>query len=164
MMKMIAVTAWLGFAAAAEVRAAEPALDAQKWLHDYDAAFAAGDLSRLGSFYHPEATVYEGGSVNRGWADYRDNHLGPELAEMAGARLTHTDVQLHALGTDGAAAYLTSEYRLQARMKDRDVDVGGLETLVLVRSADGRYVIRHSHTSSKRRPASPAPLPSPSHP
>ena len=142
--------------------AADPSLDAQKWLRDYDAAFGGKDLVRLGSFYHPEATVYEGGSINRGWADYRDNHLGPELEEMASPQLTHTNVQLQALGTDGSAAYVTSEYRLQARIKDRDVEVGGLETLVLVRSTAGRYVIRHSHTSSRRRPASSSPAPSPS--
>ena len=160
MIRMLVVTASLGLAGLAAARAAEPVLDARAWLRDYDAAFAAKDLARLGAFYHPDATVYEGGSINRGWADYRENHLGPELAEMDGPRLTHGEVQLHALGADGASAYVTSEYRLQARIKDRDVDVGGLETLILVRSSGGRYVIRHSHTSSRRRPASPAPAPS----
>lgn len=160
MTRVLAVTLFAFFGTAA-AHAAEPPLDAQKWLRDYDAAFAAKDLARLGAFYHPDATVYEGGSINHGWADYRDNHLGPELEEMAAPRLTHSDVKLHPLGADGSAAYLASEYRLQARIKDRDVDVAGLETLVLVRSSGGRYVIRHSHTSSKRRPASPAPAPSP---
>ena len=109
-------------------------------------------------------TIYAGGSINAGWVDYRDNHLGPELEEMASPRLTHTNVQLHPLDAGESAAYVTSEYRLQARIKERDIDAGGLETLVLVRSPGGGYVVRHSHTSSRGRPASPTPAPSPSNP
>ena len=161
MMRPLAVTALLATLGSASAPAAELPLDIQKWLRDYDTTFDGKDLGRLASFYHPDVTIYEGGSINTGWADYRDNHLGPELQEMESPRLTHTNVQLHPLDAGGSAAYVTSEYRLQARMQGRDVDAGGLETLVLVRSAGGRYVIRHSHTSSKRRPASPSPAPSP---
>lgn len=164
MMRTLAVAAFLAALGTGSAPAAEPPLDIQKWARDYDAAFNAKDLGRLASFYHPDVTIYEGGSINVGWADYRDHHLGPELEEMASPRLTHTNVQLQPLDAGGSAAYVTSEYRLQARMKDRDVDAGGLETLVLVRSSGARYVIRHSHTSSRRRPASPSPAPSPSNP
>jgi ketosteroid isomerase-like protein len=164
MMRTLAVTALLTVLGTGSAAAAEPSLDIQKWARDYDAAFTGKDLGRLASFYHPDVTIYEGGSINVGWADYRDNHLGPELEEMASPRLTHSNVQLHPLDAGGSAAYVTSEYRLQARMKDRDIDAGGLETLVLVRSAGGRYLIRHSHTSSRRRPASPSPAPAPSNP
>ena len=160
MMRALALTALLAVLGTGSAPAAEPALDIQKWLRDYDAAFDRKDLDRLASFYHPDVTIYEGGSINTGWADYRDHHLGPELLEMESPRLTHTNVRLHLLDAR-SAAYVTSEYRLQARIKHQDIDVGGLETLVLVRSAGGRYVIRHSHTSSKRRPASPSPAPSP---
>jgi ketosteroid isomerase-like protein len=39
-------------------------------------------------------------------------------------------------------------------MGERQLDSGGLETLVLVKDADGSWKIRHSHTSSRpaRRP------------
>ena len=40
---------------------------------------------------------------------------------------------------------------LKARVKDQDVDTGGLETLVFLKS-DGRWRIRPSHTSARRRP------------
>ena len=160
MMRTLAVSALIAVLGTGSARAAERPLDIQTWLRDYDTAFNGKDLARLESFYHPDVTIYEGGSINTGWADYRDHHLGPELLEMETPRLTHTNVRLHPLNAE-SAAYVTSEYRLQARIKDRDIDVGGLETLVLVRSAGGRYVIRHSHTSSKRRPASPSPAPSP---
>ena len=103
-------------------------------------------------------TIYEGGGVNTGWADYRDHHIGPELREMEGLRFTHANVQVQPLGN--AAAYVICEYRLRARIKNEDVDATGLETLILVKGQDGRWLIRHSHTSSRRRPG-PSPTPSP---
>ena len=35
-----------------------------KWLGSYDVALNAKDLDRLASFYHPEVTIFEGGSTN----------------------------------------------------------------------------------------------------
>lgn len=129
-----------------------------EWLTAYDAAFNSRDIERLAAFYHPEVTIFEGGSTNDGWADYRDNHLGPELKEMEGLEFSHSDVSVHPLGSDGLVAYVTADYRLKARVGGRDVDAAGLETLVLVRDGSGAWKIRHSHTSSRRRPAaSPSP-------
>lgn len=123
----------------------------QRWLAEYDAAFNAKNLEKLGTFYHPEVTIYEGGGINRGWADYRDNHLGPELKEFANLQFAHSNIVVRMVGPD--AAYATSEYSLKARMGERDIDSGGLETLVLVKDG-GAWRIRHSHTSSRpRRPA-----------
>ena len=63
-------------------------------------------------FYHPDVTIFEGGHVNTGWPDYRDNHLGPELKEMADLRFAHVEVMPHAL-SDGVA-YVMAEYRLKS--------------------------------------------------
>lgn len=71
---------------------------------------------------------------------------------------SHTGVTPHLLDKKGRLAYVISEYRLKVRMKEREIDTGGLETLVLVKGDDGgSWKIRHSHTSTRRRPASPAP-------
>ena len=131
-----------------------------KWLGSYDAALNAKDLDRLASFYHPQVTIFEGGTTNDGWADYRDHHLGPELEELQGLRFSHFNVMVHPLGRDGRAAYVTAEYRLKARVGEREVDSAGLETLVLVRDdKGGAWKIRHSHTSSRPRPAASPPPP-----
>ena len=125
----------------------------EKWLAEYDAAFNAKDLQKLGTFYHPDVTIYEGGGIDNGWAAYRDGHLGPELKAFENLQFGHTNRQIHVLG-DGKTAYAISQYSLKAKMGDRAVDSGGLETLVLVKGADGAWKIRHSHTSSRpRRPA-----------
>ena len=151
----------LALAVAAAVAPEDAPAGARALLAEYETAFAAKDLDRLGRLYHPEATIYEGGTIDRGWVSYRDHHLGPELREMEAPRLSHTDVTVRALGPD--AAYVAAEYRLVGRIKGRDLDAGGLETLILVREG-GAWRIRHSHISSKRRPgsaASPAPSPHP---
>ncbi len=144
-------------ALAASARADETAA-IRAFLEAYDRAFVARDLDRLAAFYHPEVTIFEGGGVNRGWADYRDHHLGPELAEFEGLEFSHSEISPRLLGSDARSAYVTSEYRLKARIKEREIDAAGLETLVLVRDEGGAWRIRHSHTSSRRRPpSSPAP-------
>lgn len=124
-----------------------------KWLDGYDAAFNAKDLEKLGSFYHPEVTIYEGGGIDNGWASYRDKHLGPELKAFENLQFGHTERKIHVL-EGGRTAYVTSQYFIKAKMGERMIDSGGLETLVLVKDADGAWKIRHSHTSSRpRRPA-----------
>ena len=125
----------------------------EKWLDAYDAAFNAKDLERLGEFYHPDVTIYEGGGIDNGWAAYRDKHLGPELKAFENLQFGHTDRRVHVLA-DGTTAYVTSLYFIKAKMGERVIDSGGLETLVLVRDPGGAWKIRHTHTSARaRRPA-----------
>ena len=135
--------------------AAQTATDAAAigtWLKGYDAAFNGKDLEKLATFYDPEVTVYEGGGVNNGWADYRDHHLGPELKEFENLQFAHRDTKVTMLS--GGSAYATSRYSLKARMGERAIDSEGLATYLLVKGADGAWRIRHSHTSSRpaRRP------------
>lgn len=124
------------------------ASEVERWLAGYDAAFNAKDLDKLATFYHPEVTIFEGGGINRGWADYRDHHLGPELKEFQNLQFSHSNVVVRMLGAD--AAYATSDYTLKAKIGERDINSAGLETLVLVRES-GVWKIRHSHTSSRAR-------------
>ncbi|MFQ5705336.1 MAG: hypothetical protein ACE5HT_15120, partial [Gemmatimonadales bacterium] len=44
----------------------------------------AKNLDSLGTLFAPDRGVHiiEGAGVNHGWADYRDNHIGPELANF----------------------------------------------------------------------------------
>lgn len=125
----------------------------ERWLAEYDAAFNAKDLEKLGTFYHPEVTIYEGGGIDNGWPKYRDGHLGPELKAFENLQFGHANRQIQVFG-DGRSAYAVSTYSLKAKMGERNIDAGGLETLILVKGDDGRWTIRHSHTSSRpRRPA-----------
>ena len=122
-----------------------------KWLAGYDAALNARDLDRLATFYHPDVTIVEGTGVNNGWADYRDHHLGPELKAFETLEFAHSNLRVHMLGD--RAAYATSQYTIKAKLKDRVIDAEGRETLVLIKMPDNTWRIRHSHTSSRARPA-----------
>ncbi len=126
----------------------------EAWLKGYDAAFMSKDLDQLAVFYHPDVTIYEGGGINNGWADYRDRHLGPELKAFENLEFRHTDTRVTML-PGGQSAYATSRYTIKAKMGDRMIDSEGLETLLLIKASDGAWKIRHSHTSSRpaRRPA-----------
>ncbi len=136
-----------------EVKPKDELAKIKTWLESYDAALNKKDLDALGKFYHPDVTIFEGGSVNNGWADYRDHHLAPELKELEGLAFSHSNIKPQLIGADGKTAYVTSEYSLKAKTKSGELDVIGLETLILVKGEDGAWKIRHSHTSSRRRPA-----------
>jgi uncharacterized protein (TIGR02246 family) len=148
MASKIALVALLVASCAPTALAQDEAEKIMTWLQLYDQAFVAKDLEKLAAFYHPDVTIFEGGGINRGWVDYRDNHLGPELKESQNLQFSHSNVVVRLLGPD--AAYVTSEYAIKARMGQRDIDSGGLATHVLIREG-GSWKIRHTHTSSRRR-------------
>ena len=136
----------------AAAQGANDAASVEAWLKGYDAAFLSKDLTRIATFYHPDVTIYEGAGINNGWADYRDRHLGPELKAFENLEFAHSGTKVTVL-PGGESAYATSRYTIKAKMGDRMLDSEGLETLLLVKAADG-WKIRHSHTSSRaRRPA-----------
>jgi len=115
----------------------------------YDVAFNSKDMDKLAAFYHPDVTVFEGSGINRGWADYRDNHLGPEMKSFETLQWAHSSVVGHLLGE--SSAYVTAEYSIKYKARERNVDIGGIATYVLVRE-QGRWKIRHSHTAARRTP------------
>jgi uncharacterized protein YcnI len=138
--------------AATPQAAGSEAASIEAWLRAYDAAFLAKDLEKLATFYHPDVTIYEGTGINNGWADYRDHHLGPELKSFENLQFGHTETKVTVL-PGGESAYATSHYTIKARMGERQLDSEGLESLVLMKTAEG-WRIRHSHTSGRaRRPA-----------
>lgn len=113
----------------------------------YDAAFVAKDMDKLANMYAPETTVYEGGGVNRGWKDYRDNHLGPEMKSYDSVEFAHSNIVPHVIGKDDA--YVTADYAIKAKTGEKVMDGGGLATYTLTKES-GSWKIRHTHTSAKR--------------
>jgi ketosteroid isomerase-like protein len=75
-----------------------------------------------------------------------------ELKSFENLQFGHSNTKVTVL-PGGQSAYATSEYAIKAKVGDRQLDSGGLETLVLVKDGNG-WRIRHSHTSSRpvRRP------------
>lgn len=121
------------------------------------ALFAAGergDMAALDTIYAGDSlTVVEGAGINRGWADYRDHHLGPELKEMKNFRYRPFEIEARVAGD---LAWASFRYALQADINGRAIDVLGRGTAILEKRA-GRWIVRHTQTSSRpRRPTDPS--------
>ncbi len=111
------------------------------------------DLAALDSLYAGDSlTIFEGAGVNRGWSDYRDHHLAPELREMKNLQYRPADIEVH---VDGATAWVLFRYTLKAEVNGRAVDSIGRGTAVLERHG-ARWVVRHVQTAGRaRRPTDP---------
>jgi ketosteroid isomerase-like protein len=109
------------------------------------------NVAALDSLVAPDAWVriIEGAGVNEGWADYRDHHLVPELAEFENFRYRFFAIEPQ---VRGAVAWAPFQYDLAADTPRGHVEVEGRGTAVFERR-DGRWVLVHLHTSGRRKPA-----------
>ncbi len=120
------------------------------------AAAERGDLAALDSIYAGDSLlVIEGAGINRGWSDYRDNHLAPELKEFQNFRYRPFEIEARVVGS---VAWATFRYALTADLPDRKVDVVGRGTAILERRGD-RWVVRLTQTASRARRPSDPPMP-----
>ena len=126
---------------------AGPETEVRTVLESYAALAQAGDLDGMGELFSQRRGVHiiEGAGVNHGWADYRDNHLAPELEAFRDFRYRYFAVEPVVRGD---LAYAAFRYELQARYGERDLDIEGRGTAVLER-IDGRWQIVHLHTSGR---------------
>lgn len=113
--------------------------------------FATNDLHLVEEAWaHGEdVTVFESGHANYGWADYRDHHLKPEMAELKNVKYELSDIKIHMAGN---TAWATFKYTIAADLPDRHVDGGGLGTAILEKAETGWKIV-HWHSSSPRKPA-----------
>ena len=118
-------------------------------------AAEGGDLKALDSLYAGEQlTVIESTGINRGWADFRDNHLGPELKKLKNFRYRPFEIEPL---VSGSTAWAIFRYDLSGDLDGRALDQVGRGTAVLEKKGR-RWVVRHTHTASRpRRPTDAAP-------
>ena len=121
------------------------------------AAVEKGDLAALDKIWANDesVTVFESGHANYGWADYRDNHLAPELKEFKNTKYAFSDVKIK---VSGEMALATFKYALSADFKERKINSSGLGTAVLEKR-QGKWRIVHWHSSAPPRRPSPSPTP-----
>lgn len=122
-----------------------------------EALFAAAernDMRALDSLYAGDSLlVIEGAGINRGWTDYRDNHLAPELKEFKNFRYRPFEIEAR---VSGDLAWVTFRYALMADMPDSKADVVGRGTAILERRGT-KWVVRLTQTAGRaRRPSDPA--------
>ncbi len=107
------------------------------------------DIAGLDTVFAPDAwvEVIEGSGVNHGWADYRDNHLRPELAEMRDLHYRFFDVRPQVRGN---VAWASFRYDLAADGARGHAEAEGRGTAILERRG-GRWLVVHLHTSGRRK-------------
>jgi hypothetical protein len=124
-------------------------------------SFAKNDLAEATKVWANDEslTIFESGHANYGWADYRDHHLVPEMAEMKNTKYEFSDIKIHLAG---GTAWATLKYTIAADVmengKTRHVDAGGLGTAILEKRSDGWRIV-HWHSSAPRRAPGPSPAP-----
>lgn len=123
------------------------------------AVFAAAernDVGALDTLYAGDSlTVVEGAGINRGWADYRDHHLAPEMKEMKNFRYRPLEIEAR---VSGDLAWLLYRYALHAETGGRVIDNVGRGTAIL-ECRGGRWVVRHTQTASRPRRQGDPPMP-----
>ena len=120
------------------------------------AAVEKGDLAALDKIWANDesVTVFESGHANYGWTDYRNSHLVPELKEFKNTKYAFSDLKVK---VDGKTAWATFKYALTADIGTRNIQSGGLGTVVLEKRGGGWRIV-HWHSSAPRR-AAPTPTP-----
>ena len=140
------------FVLALSVLAASPEERAvRKALSDYQAAMAARSTAKLAAVVSDDLLILEGTHKNDGWADYRDNHIGPEMAEWKEFKTSGQVISRLEVGE--ALAYVVQEATYTIVAADGPVVMLGAETFVLGK-IDKEWKIKHVHMSAKRIGAS----------
>lgn len=113
-------------------------------------AVETGDMPALDTLYAGDSlTVVEGTGINRGWADYQDHHLAPELREMSEFQYRPAEIDAH---VGGDLAWAIFRYTIRGRAGEQDLDMVGRGTAILERRGS-RGVVRYRQTSSRPRRA-----------
>ncbi len=119
----------------------------RKVLADYQAAMEARSVEKLAAVVADDLLILEGTHKNDGWADYRDKHIGPEMAEWKEFKVANPVVSRLEIG--GTLAYAVQEATFTIVAADGPVVMLGAETYVLGKTDKG-WKIKHVHLSSKR--------------
>lgn len=148
-MKIVGLLGMLAFVVAAlSVRAAAPEENAiRKVLSDYRAAMEARSVEKLAAVVTEDLLILEGTHKNDGWADYRDKHIGPEMAEWKEFKVE--GLKISRLEVGGSLAYAVQEATYTIVTADGAVVMLGAETFVLGKT-DKDWKIKHVHLSGKR--------------
>lgn len=111
-------------------------------------ATEAGDFAALDELYAgDDLTIVEGAGLDRGWAEYRDHHLKPELEEFEEFSYAPRNIEVQVAGDWAWALF---EYDLMIKVGEREIDRVGRGTAVFERRGE-RWVVRHMQTANRPR-------------
>lgn len=121
--------------------------DVEAVLAQYKAALEARDLTGVEALFAEGNEVIENGKVEGTYADYRDHHIGPELAHIASFAFADYTARVRVVG-DVALATETYRYTIQLKDTVEPIVRQGVATNVLTRVGDRWKILSH-HSSSR---------------
>lgn len=118
---------------------------ARNTLVAYHIALTSGDIEEIEKLVVADQrfTMVEGKHRNLGWADYRDNHLAGELADLQKVDLTLDIREIH---IDGDLAFASFTFAVSPKGNPGQNYGVSRATAILVRE-NGGWLIRLMHTS-----------------
>lgn len=117
---------------------------AAKVVDRFHAALRSGDTRSALSFLDDQALIFEGGSAERGKAEYAAEHLG---ADATYSQAVPAEVTRRAGEATGSLAWIATEGRATGAVRGKPVDHLTTETMILRRNG-GSWKIVHIHWSS----------------
>ena len=127
------------------------ASDEEAIVSTIEAVFSAterADFASLDSLYAgADLTIIEGAGIDRGWTEYRDHHLKPELENFQSLVYRPYEIEPH---VEGELAWAIFRYELKVDLRERRIDNLGRGTAILEKR-NGRWVVRHMQTASRAR-------------
>ncbi|MEK7330972.1 MAG: nuclear transport factor 2 family protein, partial [Candidatus Eisenbacteria bacterium] len=145
-----AVAATLGLAQATNVVSHERKSSPVDVARAYLAAKDARDLAAAESLFADPSTIFETGAVEGAWKNYREHHIGPEIAGIDTFRTALGEPEVDR-SADSTMAFVAWPIEYRIRLKDeRLIESRGTVTFVLTRKGQD-YRIRPLHWSSRRK-------------
>ena len=111
----------------------------------YHVALTSGDMEKIAVFVVTDKrfAMVEGKHTNWGWADYRDNHLAGELADLQKVDLT---LDIRDIQIDGGMAFASFTFAITPK-GDPTKNYGVSRATAIMIRENGNWLIRHLHTS-----------------
>jgi ketosteroid isomerase-like protein len=134
------------------IHAATPEDQVKAVLTQYKTALESRDLTGVEALFAEPNEVIENGKIEGTYADYRDHHIGPELAHIESFAFSDYAVKVR---FEGPVALSTETYRYTIHLKDTAEPIirQGVATSVLTRAGERWKIV--SHHSSSRAPKPP---------
>ena len=117
----------------------------------FHAAMERGDSVAAMALLAPDVQVLESGGLEDR-AEFRAHHLAADIEFAKAVKQVRGAMRVTVAGD---VAWTSATSTATGTFRGRDVSSAGAESMVLTRGADGRWLIRSIHWSSRsRRPAS----------
>ena len=116
----------------------------------FHAAMERGDSLAAMAMLAPDVEVLESGGIEDR-AEFRAHHLAADIEFARAVAQVRTPLRVK---VQGDVAWTSGTSTSTGTFRGREINSAGAESMVLARGADGRWMIRSIHWSSRnRRPA-----------